>query len=369
MKTLILVTLSLIAFFSPPANAAQNATVRIYCLSIRFNEARFGGQNGIWRLDFTGINAGINGELFPVFDQARSHYTSLIMTDEIFEDKYYGSLVLDVPGTDNNGDGFPDLYDTSLAFSGNSAGTMHVPGVAPGRGVNASWSRTADSHVGICVLNVQGFSSFTHTFNILEYKGTLSYTPGATNVSGNVAMTLTGVPNQELKGPISFNKSVSDPANELDFTNGIWTNALPEPPEAFSFLAETFYRDADWPTNYYGYFEFGDWLLSTAEPDYYLWFVSIDDLNDADNDGIPDFSDNPQSVVPRRPLLTLARTQNNLQLTISGDVGQVCQIQRSLTVNAVNWPMVSSVTLTNDPQIVTLPLPTDQTVFWRVQVQ
>ncbi len=367
MKTFMAVAAALLAFLTGPIHAAQTANARMYCLSIQFNRAVAGGQSGLFSLDLTGINNGINGELFPVFEASRSHFTFLTMTF-FDEDEIPGTMSLDVPNTDSDGDGFPDIFDTAKAFGGISPGTVNFPSFYNGN-VTASWSRSANSHVGTCVLNFHNFGSFTHTFTILEYKGPLTYTPGETVVAANVDLALTGIPNQELKGPISFTKSVSDPANELDFMNGIWTNALPETPEAFSFVAETFYRDAAWPTNYYGYFEFNDWLLSTAEPDYYLWFVSIDDLNDADHDGIPDFSDNPSSVVPRRPLLALTRAQNNLQLTISGNVGQICQIQRSPTINAAIWPTISSVTLTNDPQIINLPLPTDQTAFWRIQVQ
>ncbi|MEO6183569.1 MAG: hypothetical protein ABIP71_10830, partial [Verrucomicrobiota bacterium] len=248
-------------------------------------------------------------------------------------------------------------------FSGASSGTYNFSGIGSGN-ASASWSRSAGSDGGSCQLNFQGFGSFSHIFNILEYKGPLTYTPGTNNVSGNVDLILTGVPSFQLGGPIAFTKSPGDPHNQLTLQAGAWTN---DTPQTFPFFSETVTRDQSLKTNYYGYFEFDDWNLDTAEPDYYLWVISIDDRNDADADGIPDFSDDP-SVSVNRPLLALKRASTNLLLTISGNVGQVCQIQEAVTINATNWPTIASVTLTNNSQTVSLPLPSSQTKFWRVRV-
>ncbi|MEO5802421.1 MAG: hypothetical protein ABIR24_02740 [Verrucomicrobiota bacterium] len=362
MKTFIMVALALLSFLSDSIQAAQTASARMYCLSIRFNRATAGGRNALDSLDLTGIGAGINGELFPISDTAPTHATFLVLKD-LFDDEFSGSMFLNVPATDTNGDGFPDIFDTARSFSGGSSGTYSIPGLASGN-ATASWSRNAGSHVGSCQLNFQNFGSFNHTFNILEYKGPLSYTPGTNVVSGTVDLDLTGVAGFELMGPIAFTKSSTNPHNELTLQAGTWTNATAE---TFSFVANTFFRDAPWPTNYYGYFEFDDWDLTTFEPDYYLWALSIDDLNDSDGDGIPDFSDEPQTVSPRRPSLALARGQTNLLLTISGDIGQVCQIQQASTVNAAAWPTILSVTLTNSMHTVLLP-PPSATAFWRVRV-
>lgn len=361
MKTFMVLTLAWLTFLSDSIQAAQIAAARMYCLSIRFNRATAGGPNAVYSLDLTGISAGINGELYPVFGAPRTHYTSLVLTD-LFDDQIPGSMLLNVPTTDTNGDGFPDIFDTARSFSGSSSGTYNFPGFANGN-ATASWSRGAGSQAGTCQLNFAGFGSFSHTFNILEYRGPLNFTPGSNVVSGNVDLSLTGTPASSLKGPIAFTKSATNPHNELTLQSGAWTNATAE---TFSFVTNSILRDATWPTNYYGYFEFDDWNLSTFEPDYYLWVLSIDDLNDADGDGIPDFSDEPQTVLLRRPLLSLKRTTTNLSLTISGNVGQVCEIQEAATISATNWPTSFSVTLTNDPQTVSLPLPSTQTRFWRV---
>ena len=365
MNKFILAALALLTFSNNSLRAAQTAAARMYCLSVRFNEAHAGGPNAIYSLDLTGINNSLNGELYPVFGQARSHFSSLVLTDEIFEDEIFGSVFLDVPGSDSDGDGFPDFFNTAQAFSGTSSGSYNFPGFASGN-VTANWSRGVNENVGTCQLNFQNFGSFSHIFNVLEYRGTLAYTPGTNVVAANLDLELTGVPDSDLQGPIAFTKSPTNSHNQLDFGAGILTNAIPE---TYSFLDGTLSRDATWPTNYFSFFEFDDWLLSTGEADYYLWVISIDDLNDADSDDVPDFSDDPQVVSSRRPLLSLNHGSGNLSLTISGNVGQICEIQEASTIDAASWPPILSVTLTNDPQIVSLPLPSAGTRFWRVRTQ
>jgi hypothetical protein len=121
-----------------------------------------------------------------------------------------------------------------------------------------------------------------------------------------------------------------------------------------------------WPTNYGGYFDFDDWDPNTTDPDYVTWGLSIDDTNDFNHNGIPDFSDDPSA---RRPLFSLTVTASNLLFTIHGDVGHPHQVQESLILPATNWQTVASVTLTNDPQLVAVVLPTTRLKFWRVQAQ
>jgi hypothetical protein len=94
--------------------------------------------------------------------------------------------------------------------------------------------------------------------------------------------------------------------------------------------------------------------------------VSIDDTNDFNQNTIPDFSDDPPA---RRPLFSLKVTSSNLLFTIHGDVGHPHQVQESLVLPATNWQTVTSVTLTNDPQLVSVALPATRAKFWRIQAQ
>ena len=182
-------------------------------------------------------------------------------------------------------------------------------------------------------------------------------------VSATVNLAQTGKPANTLQGPIVFDKSVTDRFNTLTNQPGVWTNAVSQ---TLTFDNEVFTRDPAWPTNYVGYVFFADGAPNTAAPDYRLWVLSIDDTNDSNANGIPDFSDDPAVVLPRAPQLSLALGPTNLLLTISGDVGHVNQIVESTSLALPHWTTNQSLTITTDPQTVSLPLPATATKFWRV---
>jgi hypothetical protein len=147
----------------------------------------------------------------------------------------------------------------------------------------------------------------------------------------------------------------------------VWTNAASQ---TLSFTSKVFSRNTSLHTNYAGNVFFADGDPSTASPDYQPWVLSIDDTNDANANGIPDFSDDPASVTPpRAPHLSLTLGSTNLLLTISGSVGHTNQIQEIGSLTSTNWQMTQSFLLTNDPQVVSLPLPAGTPKFWRVVAQ
>ena len=94
----------------------------------------------------------------------------------------------------------------------------------------------------------------------------------------------------------------------------------------------------------------------------------LDDPNDADHDGVPDLSDDIRVAPPRAPILSLSRSATNLVLTISGETNRVYEIQEIAALTATNWQTVSLLTLSSDPQTVSLPLPPGPR-FWRLRTQ
>jgi hypothetical protein len=169
-------------------------------------------------------------------------------------------------------------------------------------------------------------------------------------------------------GPVQFSKVFTNKYNLLTLQPSVWTNASAQALDVFG--GHLYSRDLTRLSNYSGYLEFQDGDPNTpSDDDYYLWWLTITDLNDTDHDMIPDFSDDPASALPRRPSLSLAATATNVLLTIHGDVGHLHQVQEAAVINPASWPTVLSVTLTNDPQIVPLPKPTGSAKFWRVQAQ
>ncbi|MBI3852275.1 MAG: hypothetical protein HY298_18630 [Verrucomicrobia bacterium] len=360
MKRLLMLAAMGFCLLPTMGRGAQTAQARLYCWSLRFQQ----GHDGSDTEDFSTISGTPNGELAPWFG-ARSHYSGFIAY--YFGAPIEGTMYLDVPLTaDANGNGFPDFFEVSQGVSGEVTSGEYT-GSESGT-VTATWNRAAGSKDGTCVITLEDdifgtLGDYSHTFELIEYTGPLTYTPGSNAVSGSVNLTQTGNPANQFQGPVAFVKVATNRFNRLTLQAGGWTNAATQ---MLTFANDLFLRDLSLLTNYYGYVQFDDGDPNTADPDYWLWELSIDDVNDSDHDGIPDFSDDP--VAARRPMLTLARGTTNLLLTISGDVGRLHEIQQVSTLTSTNWQLVSSITLTNDPQVVSLPLPSSAPSFLRARV-
>ena len=335
MKTLFLSFIAGWIFISTAAHGAETAQARLFCLSLQFQEGTaYGGDT----LDLSSSSGTSNGELPIYVDSGGNNYGS----DYFFlNDNVYGTI----PGiihyvylpafTDANSNGFDDFFEVSQGVATivtyNGYYETYLSGSAFSSGdITATWSRAAGSKDGTCVLNLNDdtygdLGDYTCSFEVIEYTGPLTYAPGSNSVSANINLTQTGNSASTLQGPIVFDKSVTDRFNTLTNRPGIWTNAAIQ---TLDFDQEVFTRDVNWPTNYAGYVFFADGDPNTADPDYQLWVLSIDDTNDANANGIPDFSDDPVGVTPPRPpQLALSQGATNLWLAISGDVGHTNLIQ------------------------------------------
>jgi hypothetical protein len=362
MKILWVILTALLITFSFAAPAAQTAQATLFCWSFRFQQ----GENsfGDSTLDLSTLAGPLNGELAPSASPY-THESGFVLDWMGFP--INGTIYLDLPPyADANGNGFDDSFEVSQTASGTANGEYTT---ALGGGlVNATWSRGAGSKDGTCSLRLVDdtygdLGTFQHAFEVLEYTGLLTYTPGSNVVSGGLNVTNAA---DQLQGPLSFSKVIANPHNNLTLQTAFLTNVTQQ---IFSLFDTTaFSRDLALRTNYYGGVEFNDGDLNTGGEDYYSWELSIDDLNDSDHDGIPDFSDEPQIASPRQPVLSFAGTSTNLLLTISGDVNRLYHILESTNLVAGNWKTNLSLTLTNDPQTVALPLPIVPIKFWRALV-
>ncbi len=367
MKKLRVLLLLLAACPAPGVPGVAQATFT--CLSPRFQTGW--DQNHLYSLDLTTTDPSgpANGELAPDNSGAYSHSSWFLLRDPSGFDPAVGSIGLDVPYTaDANDNGFYDFFEVAQPVSGTTSGSYSIPGVINNGTVSATWNRAAGSSRGTCVLNFQGYGKFTHTFDITEYRGPLPYTPGSPKVLASMDLPQTGSPENRIGGELEFVKDALDPFNTLHLSSGSLTNSAME---TLGFYQATFLRDIQWPTNYYSLVELdNDGDINTYYP-YGLYLLSIDDPNDADNDKIPDFSDTVTVQPPRRPSLKLVYSAGTLSLTISGDVGRSHRIEQAQTwpPTPAGWSAVQTVTLTNDPQVLTLTLPQSPPAFWRVVAQ
>jgi hypothetical protein len=353
---------ALIAFTSTFCCRAETAHATFWCISLRFHQAKANGAT----LDISSVpGPPFNGELFPYNGDTYAGYFYLTTLQGTIN----GALYVDLPPfADQDANGFDDFFEIGLPAGGTTSGSFQT---AVGNGaITANWNRAAGSKDGTCTmdLNSQGFGDlgqFPLPFEVLSYSGPLTYTPGTNTVTARIDLAQTGNPSSLLGGPLEFVKSATNRFNMLLLQPGVWTNAAAQ---NLIYTNEVFERDVRWPTNYYGYVDFDDGDPSTPGPDYYTWVLSIDDLNDTNHNGVPDFSDDPTGA-PTRPALSLELTITNLLLTVRGELGQTNLLQQTSSLADTNWQTTATLVLTNSPQVVPLGLPASQARFWRLQTQ
>ncbi len=353
---------ALLALTSTLNCRAETAHATFWCISLRFHQAKANGAT----LDISSVpGPPFNGELFPYNGDTYAGYFYLTTSQGTIN----GALYVDLPPfADTDSNGFDDFFEIGLAAGGTTSGSFQT---AVGNGaVTAAWNRAAGSKDGTCAIDLNSptfgdLGRFSLPFEVLSYSGPLTYTPGTNIVTGGIELAQTGNPASLIGGPVEFVKSATNRFNMLFLQPGVWTNAAAQ---NLIYTNEVFERDTRWPTNYYGYVDFEDGDPSTPAPDYYTWVLSIDDLNDANHNSIPDFSDDPIAAPPR-PALSLALTSTNLLLTVRGEVGQTNLLQQTSSLTGTNWQTTGTIVLTNSPQVVPLDLPASQPRFWRLRTQ
>lgn len=330
-------------------------TARLWCESLRLGRGTFEGGT----LDISTLPGVPNGEFAP-YDSATLvsgfslDFAGLPIT---------GTIWVDLPPfADANNNGFDDFFETGQGVSGTSQGAYETP-VSTGA-VTASWNRETGSKDGRCVLsivdNIYGrLGDFSHIFEIIEYAGPIYYSPGATNVTVRATLARSAASEETLSGRFQLLKSGTNRFNELALQAGALTN---QELAALAFAPAALVRDVRWPTNYYSYLDFIDGNPGTAARDYPFWTLSLDDPNDTNGNGIPDLSDD---VAVARPTLGLSLSSGQLRLEVSGAPGWLHEIQHSFSLRTDSWQAVQSVQVTNDPQVITFPLPSTNE-FWRV---
>ncbi len=351
-------------------HAAGPATVRLSNESVRMYPGDCScGFGLVWTISFSSFYTenppSANGEFAPLTQPASyTHWSWLVLEDpSMFASATYAELNL--PAADANGNGTPDFFEVGQAISTGSSGIYMVIW-DPGYGqLTFQWTRSAGSRYGSCVLTMIDpilgeMGPFTHSFELVEpFAGTLTYTAGSNSVAGTISLAQNGQASGPLTGPLALQKSETDRFNLLTLAGGDLTNQT----DVFTFGDCQLTRDPGHPTVYQG-------SLQNPGGAYRSWRLSIVDTNDVNANGIPDFSDDPAIVTPpRRPALSLSHAQTHLVLRVSGDVGRPHLVQEAASLNATTWSTVQSLTLTNDPQFLTLPLPTASPTFWRVGAQ
>jgi len=189
------VALVALLMVSIPCLARDPAQVRFYCTSIQLLPATGGpGQAETFAVTTDSTFGEINNEVsvssdVPVYFQ---------LNDPASVDTIVGQILIPFPpSVDANANGFDDFFESTLAVRPtNTQGAFQIPGVDSAT-VSVSWSRVAGSTTGSCRLQMTGsmfgqLAAFTHTFQLLEYNGTLKYDPGTNLITATVQLLQNG---------------------------------------------------------------------------------------------------------------------------------------------------------------------------------
>lgn len=355
----------LAALLAVAALAAAESSVQagLYGLSLRFSPAtcRLFGVTYTLALSRYAYDP-TNGELLPApEDVPYTHMSYLRLESEVYGEPIFIPCALDVPPfQDVNQNLWWDFFEVSQAVTTTKTSGVYDDPLYGLCEIYATWSRAAGNSQGACKLELPNLGlTFNHQFELIEFKGTLTYTYAGTNLTGFMDLSQTLNSANTLTGSVALARV---DANQLTLAPGTWTNAVGQ---TLDYVAlEPLLRDRNF---YSAFFGFTDGNPDTSEADYTIWFLLFSDSNDSDGDGVPDFTD-PQTPA-RQPKLSIQLSGGAVLVTIAGETGRSYDLQAVSSLAHSDWTTQLSVRLTNATQTVSLPLPATQTSFWRAETQ
>lgn len=200
----------------------------------------------------------------------------------------YGSVVLNLPTTDLDTNGLPDLAQFDKAGTVALAGTytQNSP-VSATISVNGSLARAAGALTGL--YNIVGVGAggsqidITGGLELQRYTGSISYTHGASSTLTFACQRTNAGVVFNLSGTTTF--TVVSP-NQFTLPSFTLTNSTDS--SVYTVQAATFNRAGN---RYVGALTFADGDTRTAWADHPNWVFEFTDLNDLNGNGIPDLSD------------------------------------------------------------------------------
>ncbi|MCC7375044.1 MAG: hypothetical protein IT581_10330 [Verrucomicrobiales bacterium] len=362
----------ILAWIPVLANAAapRVAQVRLFCLSLKVEPGvarQFGLES---KLTFTSSNfAAPNDEFYPIFEDDLTHATLFRMESVQFPEPLEGELAVLAPDTlDGNTNGIPDFYEVAAGVPATTLDGLWVSDL--GRGTaKATWQREAGQIRGTVKLQLTSeefgvLPEFTHAFEIIEYGGALNYVPGTNSIQGLVEMKRIGSEAQRLAGPVVFTRVATNRFNQFTIGDSSWTNQIGESVPVSLGDVE---RDADYSMDFFGALALANGDPATPEIDYELFYIGIDDPNDADGDGISDLTDDV-APPPQPPSLALRIVGGEARLTLTGDLGVTYTLQRTGDLTDPDaWIDEQKVELETGAKEVTVPLGVAESRIWRLR--
>ena len=351
----------------PPT--VRTAAARLECLSLRFQTATasLSGQSYTLALSSSFDPTTPNGELYALGPNAYGSTLLLQRPDQGSPEE--GGLDLSLPlETDSDANGLSDFLEISQAVrdltTEGSCVTVNDLGF-----VQATWNRPAGSKNGSCHLQILGgFSDplpeFDLAFELLEYSGTLQYRPEQQKVSGNLALVQAEAPTNTVAGGVLLTRSSVNPFDTLALNTGAWidsrqqtcsyseTPLTRQPPQNNLYLAQVTFDPLS--------------PLSLNPGEYAAWQLVIQDTNDSNLNGIPDLSDDSQANPAQLVLKSIDLSSGQLTLPVSAPIGTRVELEQTSALTGAGWNSVFSITVSKDPEEISVSPPAGQACFYRL---
>jgi len=297
-----IMAMSVLLLLGSAAGHAQTRTASAvaYCRSINldpasasfsglFLEAYFTTYDGRSTLplhDLVGNFWFVSGELSPKVGSAGVYQTDYGLFADSNLDSY-GTIELNFPTTDNDGNGIADFLQMenpgNVAFTGNITRQAPTP---QGSTVTGQITRSAGSAQGSYSATVTELGqriNYSGRSYLLNGKGSVSYTRTPTSDRATIALAVTDDNGATTNYEVTSDFSVSS-ADAVAFPELRWTGAnnriITSKPFTLNRVG----------AKYRGAIELVDGGVSSWR-DYILWVLQFTDLNDQDSDGIPDLTD------------------------------------------------------------------------------
>lgn len=361
----------LLALLSCPVISTQAATaveVRLVCTSVRFDPATASLLGQKFSLALSTDPAAINGELALANGlDLPSHGSGFQLDDPIFGEQVTGQVFFDVPmAADANKNELADFFEVNQAVNATTTG-LFVSDFDEGE-VQAVWKRAAGSRFGTCKLTLisAGFGflpEFTHRFELIEYRGAWPYTRSGDEAGGILTLAQTGNAENTFTGPIVLARSATQPLRDLEFRSAALTNAA-----RLSLSVTNAYLGLhpNLSGYYTGFAALADGTPETPTADFLDWVLTLTDANDANQNGVPDLSDDSGAQTPP-PRLQLRWEGGKLVLTLTGQSGLPYVIEQTATLTAPQWAVFAALSPTNTAWRIEIPAPVEATRFWRLR--
>jgi alpha-tubulin suppressor-like RCC1 family protein len=252
----------------------------------------FNGTSGSFLIGTGGI---VSGELRPratapgLYEGAYLEATPLASVD-------YGSYVVSFPQTDADGDGVPDLLQSSRDANITSSGSGYSSYYGLTFSVSLRLSRSAGSAMGTYSVTTQNSAGQIFTvggqYALLAYTGTLTYVRGATNTL-TISLTSPISSGPTLTGTSTFTVTSTD---QLTYAAFIARDAV----SGLSYQVKTGSLTRSGMT-YRGNLSVVDGEPRTGWADFLDYYLSVTDGNDSNADGIPDLT----AALPVAPAISV----------------------------------------------------------------